>query len=311
MSTFSFFERIRAQKRLTPGESRIAEHMEQTFPVLALESITTICNKADVGRATVVRFIQKLGYASFSSSQHELRTELAQRLQSPKERYKEKRASYDEGDKNIFRQHFEQVIENLNEAYGRIDWEQFQLATQMLAECRGRIFIMGSRSSFAIAFLLYFGLNYLRDNVILCDTMSGMLTTDISQIGPEDILVLAFMRRYSSSSEKTGLWFVERGCPVILLTDREANPLSHLATKQFVIPSGGSLGIFDSRAATVAVIEIIINLVTIELENHLDERFEKMEDAINTFEVFARKSRRPLSGTEKISFKTVRDEDID
>lgn len=67
MKDLSFFERIRELGRMTPSEARIAEHMEKVYPMIALETITTICECADVGRATVVRFIQKLGYDSFST----------------------------------------------------------------------------------------------------------------------------------------------------------------------------------------------------------------------------------------------------
>ena len=43
MKAISFFKRIRAQERLTPSEDRIVEHMENAFPVIALASVSTIC----------------------------------------------------------------------------------------------------------------------------------------------------------------------------------------------------------------------------------------------------------------------------
>jgi DNA-binding MurR/RpiR family transcriptional regulator len=291
MKAISFFERLRAQEHLTPSEARIVEHMERSFPVLALESVSKICNKAGVGRATVVRFVQKLGYESFSEFQQELRSELAHRLRSPKERFEEKRAQYPQDNPNLFRIHSDQVIENINEANNRIEYEQLQEAAKMLAKCRGRIFVTGHRTSFALAYLFHFCLSYIRNDVMLCNSSGIGTSRAISHISPDDILVLVFKRRYSTVTEKIGNWFAERGCRLILLTDRETNPLAAAATMQFVIPSEG-FGIFDSRGATIAVIETIINLVAIELQDSLDERFERAEEAAQAFDVFSSWSKR-------------------
>lgn len=287
MKKFTFFERIRTQEHLTPSELRIVKHMERAFPVLALESVSTICEKAKVGRATVIRCIQKLGYESFSAFQQELRGELASRLNTPQERYEKRKAHYSEDKTNILHLSSEQIIENINELNSRIDYEQLLETARMLAKCPGRIYIMGNRSSYGLAFMLHFGLCYLRDDVILPILPGGMTSDIVSQISTDDILVLFFNRRYSSISEKMGRWFSEHGCPVILLTDREINPLTQIASKQFVIPSEGLVGLFDSRAATIAVIETIINLVTIELEHRIGKRLKRVEEAYESFEVFS------------------------
>ncbi len=300
MKAISFFKRIRSQKRLTPSEARIVEHMEQAFPVLALASVSTICEAADVGRATVVRFVQKLGYESFAAFQQELRSELTDRLRSPKERFEEKKAKYPQDNLNIFHVHCDQVIENINEAKNRIDSSQLQNAARILAGCKGKIFIMGNRSSFALAFLLHFGLSYLRDDVILCNASGGGVSDAISHICPDDILILVYNRRYSTVSTKMGQWFADHGCRVVLLTDRETNPLVRAATIQFTVPSEG-YGIFDSRAATIAIIETIVNLVTMELEDGLDDRSKKAEAVATTFGIFSGWRKHPSFRSQKIS----------
>jgi DNA-binding MurR/RpiR family transcriptional regulator len=300
MKSISFFKRIRAQERLTPSEARIVEHMEQAFPVLALESVSTICEEAKVGRATVVRFVQKLGYESFAAFQQELRSELAHRLLSPKERFEDKKAKYPQENLDLFHVHCDQVIENINEAKSRIDSAQLQSAARMLAGCRGKIFIMGNRSSFALAFLLHFGLSYLRDDVILCNAAGGGISDGISHIRPDDILVLVYKRRYSTVTTKMGRWFADHGCHIVLLTDRETTPLTRAATVQFTIPSEG-FGIFDSRAASIAVIETIVNMATLELEDGLDERSRRAETVAETFGIFSGLSRFPAFRAKKIS----------
>ena len=308
MKAISFFERIRELGRMTPSEARIAEHMEHVYPMVALETITTICECANVGRATVVRFIQKLGYESYSQFQRDLRSELFRRLQSPQEKSMERRQKHPAADVDLFRLHCDQAIRNINEATNRNDYRLLKKAARILAQCKGDIYIMGHRTSFALAAFFHYQIDYLRDGVRLCSNSWGNLSNSVSRITPEDLLFLFFNSRYSRLSEKVAHWFAGHGCEIILLTDREANPLSHVATLQLVAPSEG-IGFFDSRVATFAVFETLSNLVAVEMEDQLEKRFEQTESAINAFEVFSdwwkHKSKRPVRKKNRIKRKAA------
>jgi DNA-binding MurR/RpiR family transcriptional regulator len=297
MRDLSFFERIRELERMTPSEARIAKHMEQVYPMVALETITTICDCADVGRATVVRFIQKLGYESYSQFQRNLHAEILQRLQFPPGQINSRPPKHRAADANLFRRHCDQVIRNLNEAVNRNDYRLVKKAARLLARCKGDIYVMGHRTSFALAAFFHYQLDYLRDGVRLCSNFWGNLSNSVSRITPEDLLFLFFHSRYSRLSERVAHWFNEHGCKIILLTDREVNPLSHVATLQLVAPSEG-IGFFESRTATFAVFETLSNLVAVEMKDQLEDRFEKFENAINAFGVFSEwwkhKSMRPV-----------------
>jgi DNA-binding MurR/RpiR family transcriptional regulator len=281
-----FFEKIRKLEKLTPSEARIASHMEHVYPLLGLETISTICESAQVGRATVVRFIQRLGYESYSHFQRELRSRLLVRLQSPQEKFHQHKASLSGSQPNVFRMHCDQVIRNINAANEHIDYRQLHKAARLMADCKGKVYIMGHRSSFALASFFHFEMDYMRDGIVLCNNAGGLLSNAVSHISKTDILFAFFKSRYSRLTEQVAHWFASHGSDIILVTDREANPLSNVATFQFVAPAEG-IGIFDSRGATFAVLETIISLVSIALEDHLDERFDRFEKAINTFGIFS------------------------
>lgn len=282
MKDLTFLERIRNIGRMTPSEARIAKHMEDVYPMVALETITTICKCANVGRATVVRFIQKLGYKSYSQFQRDLHSEIIKRLQSPQGKSAKRRAA----DGDLFRRHCDQTIRNISEAANRNDSRLINKTARILARSKGDIYIMGHRTSFALASFFHYQLSYLRDGVRLCSNFWGDLSNSVSRITPDDLLFLFFNSRYSRLSETVAQWFAQHGCGVILLTDREANPLSHLATLQLVAPSEG-IGFFESRVATFAVFETLSNLVAVEMKDQLKERFEKFENATNAFGVFS------------------------
>jgi DNA-binding MurR/RpiR family transcriptional regulator len=302
MKDLSFFGRIRDLGRLTPSEVRIAEHMEQVYPMVALETVTTICEYANVGRATVVRFVQKLGYESYSQFQRDLHSEILQRLQGPQGKLNERRPNQLGADGDLFRRHCDQTIRNINEAACRNDYRLIKKAARLLARCKGDIYVMGHRTSFALAAFFHYQLDYLRDGVRLCSNFWGNLSNSVSRIKPEDLLFLFFNSRYSRLSETVAHWFAAHGCGIILLTDREANPLSKVATLQLVAPSQG-IGFFDSRVATFVVFETLSNLVAVEMKDQLEGRFEKFENAINAFGVFSEwwkhRSKRPARGKKR------------
>ncbi|MBD1399628.1 MurR/RpiR family transcriptional regulator [Pelovirga terrestris] len=96
MESKSLLERIRDVEKLTPSEAKIAEYLEQKYPQLAYETITTISSGAGVGNATVGRFVLRLGYKNFADFISLLRNELAQNFESPMVRYFGRRESLSE-----------------------------------------------------------------------------------------------------------------------------------------------------------------------------------------------------------------------
>ena len=94
------------------------------------------------------------------------------------------------------------------------------------------------------------------------------------------------MAGYSRFTEQTALAGVQQGSCLILLTDRELNPLSHLATFQLVAPSEGRY-IFDSRCTGLAVLETLVDLVAVRYKDHLSSRLKQLETTLNDFNTFS------------------------
>ena len=65
MDRDNLFYRIRNLEKLTKSEAKIAAYLEDHYPLTAFETIVSISKKAGVGKATVGRFITKLGYTGF------------------------------------------------------------------------------------------------------------------------------------------------------------------------------------------------------------------------------------------------------
>ena len=285
MTAPTIFDRIRALEHLTPSETKIAQYLDKAYPLLALETVTSISERARVGRATVVRFISRLGYSSFAGFQQSLRKELLLKLESAGA-LRQHKSGKPQDSIDQFRLHCNLITRNLEEACRRIDDRILRECARRIAGCRGSIYIVGRRMSFGMAFLFSIQLSYLRDGVVLIDNLGGNSPNYISQMSPQDMIFAIFQSRYSRFTEETAQAGVQRGCPLILLTDRELNPLSHLATIQLVAPSEGHY-IFDSRCTGLAVLETLINLVAVRCKKQLNQRLKRLETTLNDFSTFS------------------------
>jgi len=291
MPSESLFDKIRTLGHLTPSEAKIAGYLDRTYPLLALETVTSISENAEVGRATVVRFISRLGYDSFSDFQNELKKDLLSRIDSPAEKYVERKTMPKGRKTEAFRTHCDQVIRNLHEAARRIDAGQVEACARLLATCKGSIYIMGSRTSFSLAHLFSLQLSYLRDGIVLLDNLGGSLPNQVRTVSGPDLLIGIFKTRYSRLTEQAAHWFKQKGCCLILLTDRETNPLANLADIQFVAPSDG-ISIFDSSCATLAVLETLVDLVALQYDKKIDRLLVNVETAFDAFETFSFRGQR-------------------
>ena len=238
-----------------------------------------------MGRATVVRFISRLGYSSFAEFQQSLRKELLLKLETA-DSLRQRQAGQSKDSIDQFRLHCELIARNLEEACRRIDEHTLRKCADLIAECSGSIYILGRRMSFGMAYLFSIQLSYLRDGVVLIDNLGGNSPNYINQMSSQDIIFAVFQSRYSRFTEQTAQAGVQRGSRLILLTDRELNPLSHLASFQLVAPSEGRY-IFDSRCMGLAVLETLVNLVAVRYKNHLSPRFKQLETTLNDFNTFS------------------------
>ncbi len=286
MDSSTIFERIRALEHLTPSETKIAQYLDQAYPLLAFETVTSISERARVGRATVVRFMSRLGYGSFAEFQQSLRKELLLKLESPADSSRQSKPGHSKDSVDQFRLHCDLITRNLDEAGRRIDERTLRECAKQIAKCSGSIYIIGHRMSFGVAYLFSIQLSYLRDGVVLIDNLGGNSPNYINQVSSQDLIFAIFQSRYSQFTEHTVQACVQRGCRLILLTDRELNPLSHLATVQLVAPSEG-LYIFDSRCTGMAVLETLINLVAVHYKDDLDPRLQHLETTFNDLNTFS------------------------
>lgn len=270
---------------MTPSEVKIAEFLDHNRHMNAFETVSSISQKVGVSKATVVRFISHLGYTSFYEFKKEIRKEISYKLESPLNRYMQKKNHLMANGGDIVGRYFSFIIQALEETYARVDPKIIKEVARLIMGAKGVLYIMGQRRSYGLAYILWALLKHLRDRVILLDNHASMLPDRLIDVTADDLLIAITRRRHSKQTFLTAKYFAEQGAKIILLTDRKFTPLSHLTRLQLIAYSN-SPSIFDSLCPTMAILETLIFAIVSIYKNGIFERLRVTEKLFKDFETF-------------------------
>jgi len=285
MTEHDILQKIRSLKKITPSEVKIAEYFSQHQAELVFENVTSISNDTGVSKATVVRFISKLGYKRFGEFKSALRDELVYEKESLPIRYSLKRNQLKSRQEDILGDNFSNIIKNLQNTHARIDPDQFLNVAQLLMKKDAHLYITGQRTSFPLAYLFHMLISRIRPDSYLLGPEISMLPDRLSCVGANDILLSIFRHPYGKQTRKISQYFAEKNASVILITDSEFSPASELATDQIVVPSEG-LSIFNSFTAVTALLESL-NIAALKFcDEDIVTHLEAGEKLLGDFDVF-------------------------
>lgn len=250
------FARIRALKKLTTTQAKLVELFRNNQNSLAFETLIMLSAKAGVSKASTVRFlIHVLGYRDFAEFQAERQELMENRLESPIMRYL--RASDDDpnGENPLIR-HIPYTLQAIQHAYNHMDMDIFARIAQILAETERPLYFMGHRTSYGLVFMMYVNLQYIRPRVCMLGDAHSAFPPELLNVGKDDVVFIVSRRRYSRNSLKIAEELKNIGAQLILMTDSEVTPLSHLADIQLVVPQIEP-AVFESNAAWTATLEAL------------------------------------------------------
>jgi DNA-binding MurR/RpiR family transcriptional regulator len=271
--------------RMTPSETRIADYICQQYPEVAFENVTSISQKTGVSKATVVRFIKRLGYDGFAHFHDSLRTDMMEEYASPKQRFTLMKQTLPDDDQDLLGQNISVIMKDLQQSHARIDRAQFEQVARLISNPDRNLYVVGQRTSFGLAYMFYTLLGYVRPGTTLLDMQSAMLPDVLTDIGPEDMLFAVSFRRYARVTWQVARHFSNRGATVMALVDSEFSPLAELASIQLVVPSEG-LAMFRSRCAATAVLESLAIAALQFCDSTTKGRSAAMEALFSDFGVY-------------------------
>ena len=286
MSRKNLLDRISQLDRLTPSETKLVAFFEENYPLTAFETISSVSEKSGVSKATVGRLLNHLGYQGFTDLKIDIRQDVVDRLESPIDRYTDRRNEMDEAGDDFLAQHVSCTMKNLEETLTRNKPETINRAAELMTAPKGGLYVMGGATSNSMAHFFHLLAKYMRKRVYLLNADMSTIRHQLIDVCKDDVLLAITHYRFSAYTVRVAKWFHKIGCPVILLSDREATPLSDIADIRLYARSAG-LPLFNSRVGTLLVLETLLMAMAPLLEEKMRLRFNVFEDMRDDFETFA------------------------
>ncbi|TDR85377.1 MurR/RpiR family transcriptional regulator [Enterovirga rhinocerotis] len=281
----TLMERLEAeQAHFTAREHDIAQYLTQNYPQAILQSASAIARATGISPPTVVRFFAKLGYDSFAEAQEEIRREVVSKLHSPVDRIGLPDSS-ERSAADLLARHAAAEATNLRATFGQIDPDGFAAAVAAVSESRGRVYVIGEKDSYAIAYFLFSHLNLCRRDVVLLETGQAMLADRLLWSRPDDVLICVSIRRYSPNSRKVAGHFRDMGAAVVVLTDTPLSPLMPFATHRLLAQTA-SLSVFDSFTALMSVAGALVGEVARLSRESMQDSLNRGQDLWRRFDTF-------------------------
>ncbi len=267
---------------LSKGQRRIAQYILDDFDKAAFMTAAALGKTVQVSESTVVRFASCLGFDGYPELQKALQEVVLNRLTNPQRMEAAKNRI---SEHNLLSMTLQADAERIRQTEDMIDQTVFDRAVESLLKAK-RIYILGVRSSSALASFLNYYLSYIFEDVRLITSASAsVILEQLVRIGQQDVLLSISFPRYCTGVLKAQEYAKDVGASTVVLTDSESSPLAKnadflLTAKSDIISLVGSL------TAPMSVINALIAAAASRKHEEMTNVLDKLEDVWDAYHVY-------------------------
>lgn len=267
---------------LSKGQKRIADYILVHYDKASFMTAAKLGNLVGVSESTVVRFAAELGYDGYPEFQRALQEIIRVRLTAV-QRLEIASNRVDEG--NILNTVLTSDMEKIKVTLEQIDRAAFQKTVETILNAR-RIYILGVRSSSALAGFLGFYFNLMFENIRLVHTSSvSEMFEQILNVEKGDVVIGISFPRYSKRTIQALQYAKDSGATVIGLTDSNTSPLTPLSDIALIARSD-MVSFADSLVAPLSLINALIVAISMQKKDEVTHNFEKLEEIWGEYHVY-------------------------
>lgn len=264
------------------GQKQIARFILEHYDKAAFMTASRLGVTVGVSESTVVRFATELGYDGYPHLQRALQEMIRNKLTSVQ---RMEVAGDRMGGRDVLQTVLHADTDMIHVTLDEIDRDAFQGAVDALMGAK-RIYILGVRSSSALASFLGFYFNLLFENVTLVHTNSvSEIFEQVLRVGPGDVLFGISFPRYSKRTLSAMKYARDRGARVIALTDSQLSPLARVAD-HVLLARSDMASFVDSLVAPLSVINALIVAVGMSRRDEIEQTFNKLERIWEEYDVY-------------------------
>lgn len=272
--------------RLSKGQKLIAEYILKHYDKAAFMTAAKLGTTVNVSESTVVRFANELGFSGYPKLQKALQELIKTKLTS----VQRIELSNDYiGEENALKSVLKADMENIRATLEKINGNTFEEVVNAIFKAK-RIYIIGLRSSLALADFLGFYLSLILDNVKVMTPGVSDIFEQLVRIGEGDLVIGIGFPRYSARTIEALKFAKSKEADVVAITDSLLSPLASNADYALIAQSNMA-SFVDSLVAPLSVINALIVAVGLREKDKISETFKTLEEIWEEYNVYTYKNK--------------------
>ncbi|WP_161555713.1 MurR/RpiR family transcriptional regulator [Mangrovicoccus ximenensis] len=213
MSDPSFLDRVRnSLDGLHPAERRLAVFLLNFPGELAAYTGQELAALANVSAPTVSRFVKRIGYANYEEARRHVRT--ARKTGAALYMV----ASSEDGPDKMLQTHLQQAEANIGQTFLTLPASEIEALAAAVLAAR-RVWIIGFRSSHALASYLHWQIYQVCPQATLIPSGGHTMAEHVAAIGPGDCAIVIGMARRPKSLPPLIEALKQRGAQIAYVSD--------------------------------------------------------------------------------------------
>ena len=271
-------------RTFSKGQKLIANYILQSYDKAAFMTASRLGKTVGVSESTVVRFAVELGFDGYPSMQRTLQELVRNKLTSVQ---RIEVANDRIGNQDVVSTVLQADIDTLRKTSETLDRREMNESVELILQAK-RIYIIGVRSSTAIADFLNFYFRNIFENVsLVSSTSTSEMFEQMLRVGKGDVVIGISLPRYSSRTVKTMQYAKDCGAATIAITDKPDAPAGKLADHVLVAKSD-MVSIVDSLVAPMSVVNALVVAVSRRREEQVSTTFKNLERLWDEYDVYER-----------------------
>nr|WP_207751709.1 MurR/RpiR family transcriptional regulator [Clostridium rhizosphaerae] len=272
--------------RLSKGQKLIAEYILKHYDKAAFMTAAKLGTSVGVSESTVVRFANELGFSGYPKLQKALQELIKNRLTTVQRiELSNDYVSEESALKGVLKSD----MENIRATLEKINHKNFEDVVNSIFTAK-KIYIIGLRSSTALAEFLGFYLNLILDNVKIVGYGISDIFEQMINISDEDLVIGIGFPRYAARTIESLSFAQSRGTKVVAITDSLLSPLAAKADYTLIAQSNMA-SFVDSLVAPLSVINALIIAVGLREKQKISNTFNELESIWEEYQVYSYKDK--------------------
>ena len=277
------------------GQKLIARYIEEHYDKVAFMTASKLGATVGVSESTVVRFATEIGYDGYPELQQAMQEMIRNRLTSVQ---RMEVTANRIGDNDVLDSVFNQDIDIIRRTMEETSHEAFYRSVDAIVAAR-KIYIIGARSSLALATLLNYYFNLIFEGVRLVQaTSEAEIFEQMIRVDKGDVVIGISFPRYSRKAVKAMNFARARGATVVAITDSTLSPLAQPADN-LLLARSDIASVVDSLVAPLSLINALIVTTSLRKSGEVTQIFQRLEDIWDEYGVY-----------EKVDGKTEPNDDF-